>query len=151
MTTARRAPARRGGRGGFGVAVDPADETARRLGQFLAGDAQPAVHRRAGRERHGVIVAAQRCEAYVAPDLDSEMEPRRALVEGTAQHAGYGACRLMVRGHAEAHKAEGLVQPLEHVDDGPGRGPGKRVRQVAARRAGPGDGETRRQCSFTYS
>ena len=79
------------------------------------------------------------------------MEARRALVERPAQHAGNGAGRLMVRGHAEAHQAEGLIQPLEHVDDGAGRSPGERVRQVTARRAGPGDGETRRQCSFTYS
>ena len=52
-----------GRRGGFGVAVDPADEAAGRFGQFLAGDAQPAVHRRARRQRHRVIVAAEGGEA----------------------------------------------------------------------------------------
>ena len=84
-------------------------------------------------------------------DFDAEMQRGRALVEGPPQHAGDGAGLLMVGRHAEAHQAEGLVQPLEHVDDRAGHGPGERVRQIAARRAGPDDGETRRQCSFTYS
>ena len=140
-----------GRRGGLRMAVDPADEAARRLGQLFAGDAQPAVSRRARRQRHRVVIAAQRVEGDIAPHLDAEMKRGRALVEGPAQHAGDGAGRLVVRRHAETHQAEGFVQPFEHVDDRAAHGSGERVRQIAARRAGPDDGETRRQCSFTYS
>ena len=135
----------------LGMAVDPADEAARGLGQLFAGDAQPAVHRRAGRQRHGVIVAAQRVQRNVAPDLDAEMEPGRPLVERPPQHPGNGAGRFMVRRHAETHQAERLVQPLEHVDDGAPHGAGERIRQIAACRPRSDDCETRRQCSFTYS
>ena len=148
-----RAPRARetGRRGRLGVAVDPADEAARRLGQLFAGDAEPAVRGRAGRQRHGIVVAAKRVQPDIPPDLDAEMERGRPLVEGPPQHAGDGAGLLMVGRHAEAHQAERLVQPLEHVDDRIPHGAGECVRQIAACRPRSDDRETRRQCSFTYS
>ena len=140
--------------GVVGVAVVPADELGRgvRAGQVFAGDAQRAVHRRAGRVDDRVVVLQQVLARDVLAEGDVAEVAKARVRRGLLVHARDRLDLRVVGRDARAHEPPRRRQALDHVDLEAGVGVLEQVPGgVEAGRAGADHGDPDGELSSVMS